>query len=202
MKMGKLIDIAGQRFGRLIATRPVMLGTGHSKWLCVCDCGKLTEVRSNHLRTGAIQSCGCFQREATSAATSSHRMTRTPTYVAWQGMKARCQNARRKDWHLYGGRGIKVCERWEDFALFLEDMGERPPGMTLDRVDANGNYTPDNCRWATPSDQARNRRCNVVIEHQGQRRTMAEWCELKGIAQSTLWNRLNRLGWPVERALS
>jgi hypothetical protein len=128
-------------------------------------------------------------------------MSHTPTWVKWRGMRARCLNPRTPGYAHYGGRGITVCERWDDFAAFRTDMGDSPPGMTLDRIDTNGNYEPGNCRWATPTTQTRNRRSTRMLTHRGETRPFAEWAEMHGIRQDTLDMRLRR-GWDVERALT
>ena len=122
------------------------------------------------------------------------------TYRSWQSMRQRCSNPARASYPYYGGRGIKVCERWNSFDNFLKDMGERPDGMWIDRIDGNGDYCPENCRWSTPKEQCRNRSSNRVITHNGQSRLMVEWSELKGIPLRTLSRRIND-GWPIERAL-
>lgn len=125
----------------------------------------------------------------------------TRTYKTWCGMITRCTNPRVATYKYYGGRGITVCERWRKFPAFLADMGERPAGTSLDRIDNNGNYEPSNCRWATPKIQVRNTSHNRLLEYRGQRRCIAEWVEITGIPRTTIRGRL-RIGWPVARALS
>lgn len=132
---------------------------------------------------------------------AKHGMTGTFTFKTWDSMRQRCRNPDNKDFANYGGRGISVCDRWNEFQTFLADMGERPSGMTLDRIDVNGNYEPSNCRWATPKAQSRNKRNNVVVEFDGQQMTVAEWAEKTGIERKTLEYRI-RAGWRPERALT
>lgn len=129
------------------------------------------------------------------------RQVESSTHAIWRGMLARCRNVNAKDYARYGARGITVCDRWLSFALFLADMGERPAGMTLERRDGSKGYFPENCTWATPTQQARNRRGNVNVTHDGITATVAEWAERTGLERKTLEYRI-RAGWPAERALT
>jgi hypothetical protein len=156
--MAKLVDISGERFGRLvvIAKSPVKRSSG-AMWDCVCDCGREAQVDSLKLRKGLTVSCGCKRAEGLSNLTHGHSKS-SPAYKSWKAMRHRCLNPQSDQWEWYGGRGITICERWGDFAAFLEDMGERPPGKTIDRINPEGNYEPSNCRWATPKQQAETNR--------------------------------------------
>lgn len=158
--------LAGERFGRLSAISNIGVnGNLQRLWLCQCDCGENTTVAGAGLRSGNTQSCGCIRRERAirlgcERKTHGEATTRTPEYYSWSAMKERCLNPRKDNYPRYGGRGILVCDRWrEDFEAFLADMGRRPSQRhTLDRIDTNGNYEPDNCQWSTPKQQANNRR--------------------------------------------
>jgi hypothetical protein len=151
------LDVSGKRFGRLTVAAPSERKSPAGKlWRCVCDCGGETVTTSLKLRNGHTQSCGCLQAERTGAAHRTHgrSLGRDKTYKTWKEMRRRCTNPNATQWQWYGARGITVCDRWQSFEMFLADMGERPEGTTLDRIDGSRGYEPDNCRWATPAQQA------------------------------------------------
>lgn len=163
--LGRAPDLSGQVFNRLTAVEPVAKRkNGMVMWRCRCECGNESTVQSGQLRNGDIKSCGCLRRE--NARKGTHGMTKSPLYFTWKGMWARCTNPKAKDYKHYGGRGITVCERWKDFEAFVEDVGPRPKGKTLDRKRVNEGYSKDNCRWATPKEQARNRRFKMKLTHE------------------------------------
>lgn len=189
----KSIDLTGQRFGRLI-----VLGKSETRiygrqlaWECQCDCGVVKPLLTSVLKSGSTKSCGCLSRECKPPDLTTHGMSYYSGIKTWQGMLSRCNKPTDKDYVRYGGRGIKVCDRWLDPKNFAEDMGEKPDGCSLDRIDPNGDYCPENCRWATPAEQGANKRSNRMIEHDGQVLHMSEWCRRLGVKPSTVLNRLN-----------
>lgn len=202
-EMGWLIDITGQRFGRLVALHRVP-ATGQSRqarWRCRCDCGDETEVVSDKLRRSLIKSCGCLFLEVARQTHRTHGASYTPTYVTWEAMKARCCNPKHPKYKTYGAKGIYICDEWlGSFEAFLRDMGERPEGLTIERKDPFGPYTPGNCVWADSKTQGRNRTVNRYVEVDGRRMCMAEACELHGHPVSRVLHRLDR-GWDLMDAL-
>ncbi len=209
------IDLVGQTYGRFTVLRREGLRGKEATWECRCVCGELRVVTSNCLRMGHTKSCGCLQREKAAdhcreMSTHGHskRTGSTPEYQAWAAMWTRCTNPNAKNWKRYGGRGIRVCARWESFENFLADVGPRPlgrngsrPKFTLDRKDNDGDYEPGNVRWATYLVQQSNRGNNRWIVVNEQRHTLTQWAKIAGISSTTLRDRINR-GWPIERAVT
>lgn len=177
-------------------------------WNCRCKCGTERVVRGSHLVSGASESCGCVTPGSSAAGLKRRTHGHTvggklpPEYYSWQAMLARCNKPKSKDYPRYGARGIKVCERWLDFAAFLEDMGKQPsPKHTIERKDNDGNYEPTNCRWATEREQANNRRSNRRLTYDGKTKTMVEWARDAGIPYDTFFARL-KAGWSVGKAIT
>jgi hypothetical protein len=194
------VDIVGKRFGRLVVLRYI----GASYWHLICDCGKETSVKTDMLNGGRTRSCGCLLAETTRARSLKHghsRGKKGKAYRIWTDMRSRCNNPRVTNYALYGGRGISICERWNDFANFFADMGEPPPGLSLDRIDVNGNYEPGNCRWIDQNGQQNNRRNNHLLTHNGETYGITEWSRRTGVYRHTIRRRLER-GWPIEKALT
>ena len=193
--MSKAAGLApGEKFGKwtLLTLEP----RGHRRfWSCRCDCGTERDVYESSLTSGRSTGCGCWKR--------GHMLTETPEYQAWRGAKLRCGNPNTPNYKNYGGRGIKMCERWiGDFLAFLADMGPRPSARhSLDRIDVNGDYEPGNCRWATWSVQSLNKRTNRRLEAFGRTQTITEWARETGLSCDTLRTRV-AAGWSVERAVT
>lgn len=211
MAANVFIDLTGQRFGRLTALRRVP-GPPHapklSTWECRCDCGAISIVRGQALRIGKTKSCGCLKvdvgrENGLRTRRHGHAVLETRTYRIWSGMKSRCSNATDEDhYRRYGGRGIKVCERWLTFENFLADMGEAPQGLTLERKDNDGDYELNNCEWATLIKQNNNRSNNrFLTDSNGVTHSLSDWARSAGLTWDQLNGRLRR-GMTLEQALA
>lgn len=199
--MPKFIDLTGQRFGRLVVRENISRSSKKLKtktrWLCDCDCGGVATVASQELRNGDTLSCHCLRYERLRAANITHgKSHKVREYNSWQNLLRRCQTTTHPDFYLYGGRGIKVCERWcgdGGFIAFLEDMGPSPGrGYSIDRLDVNGNYEPENCRWATQRVQMHNYRGNVWVEIGGRRQILSDWISELGLCKVTVYGRMRK----------
>lgn len=212
--MSKLIDLTGQRFGRLTVIERAHdyvypNGKTRVQWLCKCDCGNYCVVLGTNLKKGTSKSCGCLHAELRRACNTTHGGRYTKLYRIWTNMKDRCFNPNNPGYIHYGGRGISVCEEWLDFegfhawaipAGFNEDSGRFE--CTLERIDVNGNYCPENCTWKNAKEQANNRTNTIFIECNGETHSLSEWADLIGVKYHTLFARLYKLNWPLEKALN
>lgn len=196
-----MLPMIGNKFGRLT----VIANSSRPRYLvCRCDCGTEKEIRDDHLKNNLSKSCGCLIRDVLlerNALLAKHGMYLTPTYKSWKSMRTRCLNQNSEQFHRYGGRGITVCKEWDNFENFLADMGERPSGTTLDRIDSNGHYEPGNCRWATMKVQENNKRNNVTMTFNGKTLTVAQWADETGIGYQTIRARM-KMGWTPEDVLT
>lgn len=190
-------DLTGRRFEKL-AVLSCTVRHGRRRWLCRCDCGTEKDLAQSSLINGKAIDCGCGESERRSLAYRSHGATlngkKTPTYETWRGMKMRCDMPNNVAYHRYGGRGIQICERWRDYGNFLADMGERPKGMTLDRIDTDGNYEPGNCRWADKHEQSQNRETTRVFQTPEGAMTSADLETRFGVKAKNV-GRWARWGW-------
>jgi hypothetical protein len=171
------------------------------RWLCKCKCGTIKNVDINSIRSGGSTSCGCRRIQTLLKRFTTHKLSYTSIYHIWYSMLDRCNSPTNSAYRNYGARGIKVCPRWQENILnFVSDMGPRPSGMSLDRIDNNGPYSPDNCRWATRLQQGRNKRNNIRITFNGQNLPLSEWAQKIGRPRSCVYYRWQQ-GMPVEKIL-
>lgn len=203
------LEIAGRKLGRLtplkiLTKERLPSGHYHEVWECICDCGKVTKARRSSLIDGHTQSCGCWHRQRTSESHLTHGDSRPgkihPLYRVWSGMKKRCNNPKYREYHLYGGRGIKV--EWVCYEDFKRDMEPTySPGLSIERKDNNGNYSKGNCCWATVHEQAVNRRTNVRLTWRGETFCLSQWAVRLGVKKQCLKDRYHA-GWSTERMLT
>lgn len=199
----KLIDLTGKKFGRLTVIERTDSPNKNAKWLCLCDCGKYVSVFGTDLKNGKTQSCGCIHSEQLAERNYKHGLSNTKLMNIWRSMKDRCYNPNNKAYRIYGAEGKTVCEEWEDnFRAFYDwaMVSGYKEGLTIERIDGTKGYSPDNCKWATRTEQANNIRNNHLITYNGVTHTIAEWARIKNISCSTLRQRLHR-GWTIERTL-
>ena len=192
-----LIDLTNTRVNKLRVLRRVENVGKQPAWLCRCDCGTEKAILGMHLRAGKPVDCGCEYLARQRAAHVRHGMTDSPEWKAWKSMLDRCLNDRHPSWKHYGGRGIKVCKRWRTFENFYADMGPRPAGYSLDRIDNSKGYSPANCRWATDHEQQNNRRSNVRLTLDGKTKTLKEWAAHFGVDYAVVKYR-RAVGTPEE----
>lgn len=199
----RLIDLKGQRFGKLtVLERACPERKGKVYWVCRCDCGNYTVVAGDNLKSGNTKGCGCMQVEGARKVNKKHGRTGTKLYKAWDSMRQRCYNPQKDHYEDYGGRGISVCDEWaNDFSSFCDwamshGYNEK---LTLDRIDVDGNYCPENCRWSTMKEQQNNRRSNHLLTYKNETHTMMEWSEILGVSYSALKKRIYK-GMSTEEA--
>lgn len=189
--MNHLIDLSGQRFGKLTAECRTRNSGIKTMWQCRCDCGNLKAVWSHCLKSGATTSCGCRRGEA-NRERATHGMSNTKPFNVWAGIIKRCTQKGSQNYHRYGARGIRVCARWRKFSNFWEDMKSGySEGLQIERRNVNGNYEPSNCKWATRSEQANNKTNNVFVEVNGTRKTVAQWAREIGVSEQAIHNRIH-----------
>jgi len=198
----KKIDLTGQKFGRLKVIGEEGRGKdGQIRWKCKCDCGKITVVQSHHLRRGNIKSCGCLNQEVKTKHGMSSKKNKQRIYRIWESMKARCFNINHRHYNRYGGRGITICDEWKnDFQAFYDWAMSNgyQDNLTIDRINNDGDYEPENCRWVTYEEQNNNTRQNVTITLNGETHTVAEWVRITGIPRNTIIYRLKNGKSPEE----
>ena len=199
----RVIDLTGHRIGLLTVLYRDGTRNTFAAWRVRCDCGIEKTVSGHDLRKPGRRACGCQTTDAVRAAATTHGQTGTRTWRSWNSMVHRCMRPADPSWDRYGGRGIRICDRWLGpigFENFLADMGERPSSKTLDRVDVNGNYEPKNCRWATRNEQDNNKRTNLMLTLNGKRMSVSDWAHSRSMRPGTLFRRLH-YGWSVEDAI-
>lgn len=199
-----MLDYTGMKFGMLTVLGEADRIGKDRRVIAQCECGNTKVFQINNIKNGHTKSCGCAKiRAGKIRATHGHARKGciNRTYSIYRDMITRCTNKNYKEFHLYGGRGITICDRWmQGYEYFLADMGERPDGLSIDRIDVNNGYSPDNCKWATNHEQANNKRNSAYIEYMGKKQTIAQWAEDIGIKAGTIYKRIYN-GYTPEQAL-
>lgn len=201
--MGRFIDLTGQQFGRLTVIKVQGKRNRDIMWECKCNCGNTHIVSRGDLRSGMVKSCGCLRKENSVKMLISHGQADTRLYKIWLNMKRRCSSPKCQRYERYGARGILVCEEWEAFENFYKWAMESgySDELTIDRINIDKNYSPENCRWATRKEQQQNTSRTHWLEYKGEKHCLSEWAEIIGINYKALFQRLNR-GWSVEKAFN
>ena len=197
-------DIKGEKFGRLTAVERAGKQGRHVLWRFKCECGNEIIALGINVRSGKTKSCGCIRNENGREQLTTHGLSKTALYNTWKCMRQRCNNPNNKSYPNYGGRGIKICKEWDSFPVFFDwalTHGYKV-GLQIDRIDNNGGYTPENCRWTDEKTQSNNRRTNTIIQCFGEQHTLAEWSNITRLKPSTIIQRVKRQGWTIEKALS
>lgn len=199
----ELKDITGKKFWNLTVIEKAGKQGKKIMWKCQCDCGETIVAAGCNIKSGKIKSCGCRRKRKSRERLSKHGLSGTRIHNVWDSMRQRCTNPKNPGYQNYGGRGIQVCKEWDDFESFYNWAMAHgyTDELTIDRIDVNGNYCPENCRWTTYKVQANNTRTNTWLECRGERHTVAEWSDLTGIKQSTILVRIKKYGWSIEQAL-
>lgn len=201
----KLEDLTGRRVGKLtVIKRHYDPNRKCTLWECKCDCGNTTIVIANRLKNELTRSCGCLRRESNLANKTSHGLSGTHLYAVWNGMKGRCYNPNNHNYSRYGQRGITVCDDWKDsfetFAMWAKSNGYKD-GLSIDRIDNDGNYCPDNCRWTNTHDQNNNRSVSLMFTYNGKTQNLSSWCEELNVPYFRTWQRIVQYGYTFEEAI-
>lgn len=199
--MAAPLNLKGRKYGRWTVLNRGGVVKRRVFWLCRCSCGEEKEVPAAALTKGKSRSCGCLQKELSAERVRTHGMSNSRAYSIWQAMHARCKYESSPNYDRYGGRGIKVCSRWDAFENFLADMGEPPESHSIDRIDFDGDYSPENCRWATSREQSNNKSTNKPITCDGITLNQNEWAASLGMPDFVLYSRLATYKWSTEEAL-
>ena len=187
--MSKFIDLTGRKFSRLtVMGRAENSKVRMAQWQCKCECGSVCVVGTALLKTGKTRSCGCLAIETRRRLMTTHGKSETREYNVWMVMRQRCKNPNNPEYHNYGARGIKICSRWRDFQNFYDDMGVCAKGLSIERRDNDGPYSPENCYWATLDDQLNNTRRTVFLTLAGVRCALAKWARALGVPRGTLYS--------------
>lgn len=203
-KKSTYLDLTGRKFAYLTVLERDLSKKNGTYWICMCDCGNIKSVRSDHLRKNLVKSCGCHNSKISSKNNSTHHDSKTRLYNIWCSMKGRCNNSNNDAYSNYGGRGIKVCDEWNDsFESFKEwaNSSGYTDKLTIDRIDNDGNYCPENCKWSTYSEQANNRRSSNIIYIGLSKGTLSQWLKIYSMSHGVFYSRINA-GWTVESAIT
>ena len=202
----KQLNLTGKRFGKLVVIKTAgKTKNGAYLWQCKCDCGNEIIANVGNLKNGHTKSCGCLRVDRCKTNFTKHGLEHTRLYGIWSDMRLRCYDEKNIAYHRYGGRGITICDEWKNDVKAFYDWATAngyKDSLTIDRIDNDGNYCPENCRWATVKEQASNRRSNILVTHNGKTQTMKEWANEVGIPYKVVWARVQKLGWSAERALT
>lgn len=206
--MSKFIDLTGQKFNRLtVVERAENTKDGKASWKCICECGNEITVIGKDLRSGNTKSCGCYNRESASIRAKKHGYSKSRIHNIWLLMKQRCFNPQQPQFKDWGGRGITICDEWlgehgaENFIKWSKENGYAD-NLEIDRINNDGNYCPENCRWTTRKEQANNKRCTHFITYNGKTQSIKQWAEEIGVNYDTLISRINKYHWNIEKALT